>query len=391
MTSAATRSASTLFLATLLCLPGGCGRAPDATFTLEIHLRADNPAQVEVLVTAGDARAWTRLDPQADAASCERVLKLRAASDGVNSPPALAMSGNYTVAGNQLRFQPSHPLLAGQKYQARFDPNELPAPAGRRAAPLARDYTVPAAAPAAPPRLTAIYPSAATLPANHLKFYLVFSEPMRQGEFLQHLKLLDTAGREVPEPFRETELWSPDGCRLTLWFHPGRQKTGVNLNVEIGPILEAGGQYQLIISGGWPSQRGTPLGAGVKKLFTAGPADHGRLDENFWRLTAPRAGTREPLRVSFPEPLDWALLQNQLHAETAAGRRVEGQFTIAQNETAWSFTPAQPWGAGAYRLAIGTVLEDLAGNSVAKPFEVDVQAAPPAPVGPVVYREFKVE
>src|SRR6186713_2761613 len=80
----------------------------------------------------------------------------------------------------------------------------------------------------AAPRVDAVYPSAATLPANHLKFYIHFSAPMRQGVFLDHCKLLDDHGRMImTEPFRETELWSEDGKRLTLWLHPGRQKTGV--------------------------------------------------------------------------------------------------------------------------------------------------------------------
>jgi len=389
--SAATNSFPAIIVALSLWLTGGCSRAPDATFTLEIQPRTDNPVEIEAIVTASDARVWARLKPPADAASFEPVLNLRAVSNGVDPQSTLVMSGAYAISANQLRFQPNHPLLAGQQYQARFNSKGLAHPAPSAAVVLARDYTMPTATPAAPPRLTAIYPTAATLPANHLKFYLLFSEPMRQGDFLRHLKLLDATGREVPEPFRETELWSADGQRLTLWFHPGRQKTGVNLNVEIGPILEAGGQYQLVVSGGWPSQRGTPLGVDVKKLFTAGPAGHGRLDMNRWQLTAPRADTRESLRCTFPEPIDWALLQNQLHAETATGQRVAGSFSIAPDETAWSFTPAQPWSADDYRLAIGTVLEDLAGNSVAKPFEVDTQAEPPAQVGPVVYRAFTVK
>ena len=73
----------------------------------------------------------------------------------------------------------------------------------------------------AAPRLTAIYPTAHTLPANHLKFYLHFSQPMRQGVFLDHCRLLDDHDQPVTEPFRETELWNEDGTRLTLWFHPG--------------------------------------------------------------------------------------------------------------------------------------------------------------------------
>src|SRR4051812_2774418 len=88
------------------------------------------------------------------------------------------------------------------------------------------------------PRLEAIYPSGALLPANHLKFYLHFSAPMREGVFLDYCRLLDEHGAPVAEPFRETELWSDDHRRLTLWLHPGRQKTGVNLNDDFGPVLK---------------------------------------------------------------------------------------------------------------------------------------------------------
>src|SRR3954466_7112132 len=67
-------------------------------------------------------------------------------------------------------------------------------------------------------RLEAIYPSGDAVPANHLKFYLHFSAPMREGVFLNYCRLLDEHGAEIAEPFRETELWSEDHQRLTLWL-----------------------------------------------------------------------------------------------------------------------------------------------------------------------------
>ena len=123
-----------------------------------------------------------------------------------------------------------------------------------------------------PPVVTAIYPTATVLPANHLKFYIHFSEPMRQGVFLDHCKLLDDQDREVLEPFRETELWSADCMRLTLWLHPGRQKTGVNLNTEFGAVLEPGRRYTLVIAGAWPAERGAGIPChDARKSFFAAP------------------------------------------------------------------------------------------------------------------------
>ena len=241
--------------------------------------------------------------------------------------------------------------------------------------------------PVAPVR---IFPSAEVLPANHLKFYLHFPEPMRQGVFLAHCALLEKRGGVVREPFRETELWSDDRRRLTLWLHPGRQKTGVNLNVEIGPVLSAGQRYTLVIAGDWPSQRGVPLGRAIEKSFRAGPADHRQLDARVWQLEPPAASTRGKLRLTFPKAHDWALLQSQLWVETASGKRVPGQIEIGTGELRWSFEPAQAWRAGNYRLAMGSVLEDLAGNSLARPFEVDVAGLAAKSVAPVIYRQFVI-
>lgn len=54
------------------------------------------------------------------------------------------------------------------------------------------------------------------------------------------------------------------------------------------------------------------------------------------------------------------------------GNFVEGSIQVDRNETRWGFTPQQPWRAGDYSLSVDTTLEDLAGNRINRPFEVDV-------------------
>ena len=44
----------------------------------------------------------------------------------------------------------------------------------------------------------------------------------------------------------------------------------------------------------------------------------------------------------------------------------------SEHEKVWQFTPTAAWEAGPYQLVADTRLEDLAGNSIARPFEVDV-------------------
>jgi len=46
--------------------------------------------------------------------------------------------------------------------------------------------------------------------------------------------------------------------------------------------------------------------------------------------------------------------------------------TVLAEETQWRFTPELPWQTGGYHLVAQTTLEDLAGNSIGQPFEVDV-------------------
>lgn len=236
----------------------------------------------------------------------------------------------------------------------------------------------------AAPAITAIYPSGGEVPANHLKFYIHFSEPMRQGVFLEHCTLLDARSQPVPDPFREAELWSADRTRLTLWFHPGRQKTGVNLNEEFGPILRPDAGYTLRISGKWPSAGGIPLARDVEKKFHAIARTGRQLDVAEWRLAPGTIGTRIPLAVRFPAPLDRALLLRCVRVADSGGHPLKGTVATAEHEQEWRFTPDAPWAGAPHRLLAESILEDLAGNSLARPFEVDLQAPAPKPVPAIV-------
>lgn len=350
----------------LLAAPVGLAAESSALVTLRFTPAASAPLQVELVAEARDRGFWRAhpADELTRAAQPWFGLWLGDAKTG-----AAALAGTYSLNGSQLRFRPSLPLLPGLTYTARL---ELPGLS------LRAEHRTPAPAAAAAPKLLAIYPTSDRLPANHLKFYLVFSEPMATGVFLSHCRLTDARGKLVEAPFRETELWSADGRRLTLWFHPGRQKTGVNLNVEFGPVLTEGGDYRLVIDGRWPSARGSALGSNVTKVFRAVPPLHEQLTVKSWQVHPPAAGTREALRVVFPHPLDWATLNRQIRVTTGAGV-VSGAVSVERGEQAWRFVPEHAWAAGPHELRAGTAIEDHAGNSLARPFEVNLEqrALPP--------------
>jgi hypothetical protein len=241
-------------------------------------------------------------------------------------------------------------------------------PEGRFAVEAAFD--LPKAAPPAPTtRVAHVYPSASILPENQLKFYIYFSAPVQKGEAWSRIHLLNQDGRSVVLPFLEIdqELWDRDNMRLTVLFDPGRIKRGLLPLKEMGPAIEEGKSYTLVIDREWPDGRGAPLAEPFRKAFRAGPPDREPIDTAKWRVTPPRAGTREPLSIAFGKPLDYALLQ---HSITIRG--VTGKIEVARDETEWRFTPEQPWEGREYQVIVEASLEDLAGNRVGRAFDVDV-------------------
>ena len=359
--------------------------APARGFSISFTGDPDDPHSIEISVSAVGP-VFAAVDP----GTARRLLTVSLVDDSDPDRAAVPLLGNWEVKSpSRLILRPAFPLIAGERYRVRFDPGVLGTSSGQ---PIEQVFEVASVKPAAAPRVEAIYPSGEMLPANHLKFYIVFSEPMRQGDIWQHFRLIDVeSGKPVPRPFRHTQLWSADDRRLTLWFHPGRVKRGVNLNVEIGPILREGRDYRLEISGGWTSSRGTPLGADVTRRFRAGPPDRAQPDPSAWTLELPPAGSTQPLRVIFGEPLDWALLLSDVGVVDAEGRRLAGTIATERQETAWTFTPRNAWQPGTCRLAVSRILEDLAGNSVERPFEVDVTGKPVPSVPETVYRAFTID
>jgi hypothetical protein len=305
----------------------------------------------------------------------QKVVALFVAGDRAAS--ALPVLGDCAIEDGRLCFTPRFPLKPGLKYRAVFDPKAVKSLEAFQVRRIEAVVGLPAVASGQPTKVEAIYPSSDVLPENQLKFYIQFSSPMQRGDSYRHLRLLDEKGAAVEAPYLELaeELWNEAGTRLTLLLDPGRVKHDLKPHTEVGGVLVDGRSYTLQVDSKWRDAHGNSLAGAFQKKFRVAKPDVRQPDQQQWKVTPPRGGTIERLSVKFDEPLDYALVQHAIRVSAADGTALDGQIKVDQNETHWSFEPKSPWAPGRYKLLISSTLEDLAGNSIGRPFEVYLPAA----------------
>ena len=285
--------------------------------------------------------------------------------------------GAYTVTDDAIRFSPSYGFDPGREYRVTFDAARAPL----RVNGLDRagkwptiDEVVAAPVEVVPSSTTVVqvYPTADALPENLLRLYVHFSGPMGRTDAADYARVLDANGQAVDDVFLPLNLalWNEDRTRYTLLLDPGRVKQGIRPNRELGRAIAAGHSYTLAIDRGWPDASGAPLAESYTRTFTVVAPRDQAIDPTKWRLVAPAAGTRDPLVVSFPEPLDHALLYRALLVTTNRGLVVGGNVEVEAAETRWVFTPHDAWRSLGHRLTPLPTLEDPAGNRVGRAFEV---------------------
>lgn len=282
-------------------------------------------------------------------------------TNGTLAPPVL---GKLREVPPLVIFEPRFSLRAGAWYEGVFTPRD----GSER---TVKKFRTPLNDSGPDTRVAAIYPSADALPENLLRFYVQFSGPMRRGSAYEHARLFDSGGAEVKGVFLavEPELWDPEATRLTLLLDPGRIKRGLASLDEQGTNLREGASYTLRIDPAWRDASGSGLVEGFEKTFSVVAADRTSPDAEQWVVEAPRAGSRDSLRVAFDEPLDQALLERMLFVEDSQGRVVRGVPKPIDGERSWEWLPDEEWGTGAHVLIIDPLLEDRAGNGLNRLFD----------------------
>src|SRR5262249_45036469 len=118
-------------------------------------------------------------------------------------------------------------------------------------------------------------------------------------------------------------------------------------------------------------RRRPPAGQGVhEEVPHHGRGPHAHRPD---RLETPGArGTRAPLALAFPKALDRMGLERRLKVLDGDGKEVRGRIEVGAGERSWAFHPANPWRAAGYRVEVDRELEDVAGNTPARAFDVDL-------------------
>ena len=297
---------------------------------------------------------------------------------GTEDLPAVA--GSYEVANGTLRFVPAFPLDPRVAHRVVFDPTRLPRRLGSAATEPWRsqptELAIAATAHQAPPttRVTQVFPNDILL-ENQLRIYIHFSAPMGTQRTNDDVHLRNDEGDVVEDAFLPLDvgLWNAERTRYTLLFDPGRVKRGILPNREMGRPLESGRRYTLVVDRAWRDAQGQQLAETFQREFHVVPGVFEPIVPAEWHLEAPPAGTREPLSVAFPRPLDHAIVKRALFVAEADGHLLDGATAVNDASTQWTFVPRSGWNSGEYVLGTLAILEDPAGNRVGRAFDFDLR------------------
>lgn len=276
-----------------------------------------------------------------------------------------AILGDWVYGQDRLEFTPSLPLDVNYVYQLKFlDASNMANwfPVGIRQKMKIEE-----------PEVIHIYPSAKELPSNLLRFYVEFSMPMQEGNYLEKISLMDEYGTELRGVFLPSryEYWNKERTKLTMIFDPGRVKTGLRAHQQMGGrALKPGNTYTLTIGSCWKAMNGRPLKRLVSKTFTVTEEIIETIAVQDWKLEKPAPYSQGPLTLGFGRPLDHINARSFIKIIDEYGHLVVGKVWLSQEEARWHFQPTYPWMPGKYQVVVNKKLEDVCGNNLIHGFDV---------------------
>lgn len=220
------------------------------------------------------------------------------------------------------------------------------------------------------PVVNAIYPETNEIPENILKFYISFSQPMREGNFLKHISLFDSKGCNLKGVFFDNlhELWSANHKQLTLIVDPGRVKTSLREHNKSGRAFKVDETYTLVIGTTWKSIKGNYLNEKFTKEFTVVPEDITPPNADEITVSKIEINSKKPITIQFSEALDVLQLNDYVRI-LENDSIINGSFKTLDSGKQLQFTPVTIWKQNNYELQIDKRLEDIAANNFSGKFD----------------------
>ncbi len=288
----------------------------------------------------------------------------------------IQIQGGYQQGPEGVIFSPRFPFLAGVgRYSAeiRWDRLieygvECPRGAARTTSLAFQPGDL---GPLEATEVVSLYPRATEIPENILRFYVTFSQPMARGSLSGLVRIEGADGTDVEAFFLDNSqpLWNGDRTRLTLLLNPGRIKRGVGPNAKLGPALNEGETYRLIVDSSIKDAKGHALAGGFTHTFMVTAPVHRVLHIDGLDTSGIVAGTKDTLKLSFPQLMDVNQLRRLLVVTTGTGEPVAGSIQPADQPYTLLFTPDRPWREERYALEISSYVEDISGNTFLAAFD----------------------
>lgn len=298
----------------------------------------------------------------------------------------MRLLGVQETSPNGLLFRPRFGFRPGQSYYA-----ELVAQ-GVRYAEL--EFTVEHGEDeSAGPTVSSVFPNQAEVPSNLLRFYISFSHPMNRGNIRDAIFLEDDEGNRLTGSFLEIgrEMWSSDMQVLTLILDPGRLKTGVEPNRQVGTPLEGGQNYTLVIDADMTDSDSRRMNAPVRISFSAHTPDIVPPSPTDWTLSSTGIGRCASLIINTNDAsIDPYSVAAALIIFDSNGEPVPGDLIAGVQSEHFEFIPAEPWRGGSLTMRILPTLEDMSGNRVGLPFETQDLASLTRGLGQSADREIQL-
>jgi hypothetical protein len=289
-----------------------------------------------------------RLASDVDTASAQQHFSLR------NTQSGETVTGAIEASAGSLRFQPAAPLDRSVRYEAQLAPGiRATTGAALNKEPLTWSFTVMGdltIAQVEPPADTA------EVLTTTKRISVRFNHPVVAVTSLD-------AQAPLPQPLTITPALPGEGGWLdtsTYVYSP---------TVALTPST----RYHVRVAPGLPDQTGGKLNQEYSWSFTTiNPAV-------VTSLPAPdeqHASPRNPLKISFNQPMDLASLRAAIKLRRSDGANVSG--SVAANGSTATFTPAEPLERGArYILSVDRSARPSDGNSsLAKTYEAPFRVAP---------------